>query len=174
MKKIVLLLALVLCLGVSGCAQTANPYAAFDPEGAIAGKYIGMNVSQLQKADNTLRYEGDKSYVAYSKSIGRNATFSCQITNGAVDGAAYIYVFDTVDRQVADYIKWYNIIRPILGAVQTEPEELRGHVDATTITASLGSKKAVYAVWGTQEGFRVQLFLTTERETRIYIVQNKT
>lgn len=174
MKKFVLFLVLVLCLGATGCAKKDNPYAAFDPEGAIVGKYVGMSVSQLQKADSTLRYDGSKSYVAYSKSIGQNATFGCQITDGAVDGAAYIYVFDTVDRQVADYIKWYNIIRPILGSAQTEPEELRGHIDTATITASVGSKKAVYAVWVTPEGAKVQLFLTQERETRIYIVQSKT
>jgi hypothetical protein len=96
-KKFAFVCALLLCLAALGCGKKDNPYSAFDPEGAIVNKYIGMNVQQLQKANGLLRYDGSKPYVTYDKSIGVNAKFSCQITDGLVESVGYIYTPGSAD-----------------------------------------------------------------------------
>jgi hypothetical protein len=132
MKKATLLFTVVLCtVLLISCAKSnpyktidpeipyntinsENPYKIFDPEGVIVKGYLGMAADQLQLADNEMKHEPTDKSDGYTKTTESYKLF-CDLSNGKVSVAYYIFTYKTLDKYVNETVNCYYAIKNILG-----------------------------------------------------------
>ena len=104
-----------------GCNNNNNPYAAFDPEGAIIKGYVGISTQELTSADKTLTpfYNDDGTVAYYSKTVtmenGTDYEFICFLTKNVITEADYNYKSNSNEDLANEAVTEYKRIKSALG-----------------------------------------------------------